>query len=260
MIPRRGRHAASLLALLLPTACALQPPPCTPPPITLLGEQHDSLPDHAWELATITRLHAANPSLILAAEMFPRSAQPTLDAWTAGALTESAFLTQSNWKTVWGFPPELYMPIWRYARDHHMPIVALNVSHALVHATAHTGWASIPASQREGITTPAPATQAYRATLATEMSGHAGPPMTPARLDHFIDAQLLWDGAMAQAIAAQHAQTPARPIVAIMGAGHLDPDGGVPRQLTALGVTGAVTQLSKESCHKACCPAVKATL
>ncbi len=238
------------LALLLPTACALHPPTCPPPPaITLLGEQHDSAPDHAWELATITRLHAARPTLILAAEMFPRAAQPTLDQWSAGHLTEQAFLTQTDWHAYWGFDPALYMPIWRFARDHQMPIVALNVSHHLSHATAHAGWAAIPPEQREGITTPAPATPAYRATLATEMSGHAGPPMSPARLDHFIDAQLLWDGAMAQAIAAEHAAIPNRPIIAIMGAGHLAPDGGVPRQLAALGVTGVSVNLPPQTCR-----------
>ncbi len=241
-----GRGAAYLIPLvaLLPTACTLAPKPqaCTPPAITLLGEQHDSAPDHARELATITRLAAANPTLILAAEMFPRSAQPTLDQWSAGRLTEPAFLAQSHWQTYWGFPPELYMPIWRFARDHHLPIVALNVSHALTHATAHAGWAAIPAAQREGITTPAPATPAYRATLTEALAGH---PMPPDHIAHFIDAQLVWDRAMAQAIAAQHAATPQRPIVAIMGEIHLQ---GVPIQLQALGITGTAIGDPPASC------------
>jgi uncharacterized iron-regulated protein len=251
------KHLA-LLTLLLPAACATHPTPCAPPAaVTLLGEQHDSAADHAWERATIARLYAAAPTLILGAEMFPRSAQPVLDQWSAGRLPEPAFL--AHWHDYWGFDAALYLPIWRFARDHHIPILALNVSHHLVHEVAHAGWAAIPVARREGITTPAPATPAYRAILAEAMSGHGGPPMTPARLDHFIDAQLVWDRAMAQAIAEARARMPQRPIVAIMGAGHLEGGEGVPRQLTALGVTGVVTLPSAKACRKACCPDAEAT-
>ena len=252
-MPKIIPRALRLTLFLILNACTLHPP-CDPAParVTLLGEQHDSAPDHAWELATITRLQAANPALVLGAEMFPRSAQPTLDQWSTGRLSEPAFLAQSNWHAYWGFDPALYMPIWRFARDHHMPMIALNVSHHLVHDVAHTGWAAIPPAQREGIGAPAPATPAYRASLAEAMSGHGGPPMTPARLDHFIDAQLLWDRAMAEAIAAELGRNPQRPVVAIMGAGHLEGGQGVPRQLTALGVHDVRSLLPQEKSRAEC--------
>ena len=265
-----------LAALALLAACAVQPPapptttaawqcpapatwvsPATSQPIAdptstetsravvLLGEHHDSAPDHRWELATIEALYAAHPDLVLGFEMFPRRVQPALDLWSKGRLTEPQFLQQSDWKRVWGFDPELYLPIFRFARDHRIPMLALNVSNALVHRVATSGWQATPAAEREGVGTPAAPTSAYRAELADVMSGHGGPAMTPDRLSHFVDAQLLWDRAMAERIATQRAQQPARQVVAIMGAGHLEHRNGVPHQLAALGITDTAILLTE---------------
>ena len=258
---------APVAALL--SACASAPPACAPVrqwampsnlhvapdplanghSVVLLGETHDSAADHAWELASIKRLYAADPAMVLGFEMFPRSDQAVLDRWVAGELSEAAFLDRSDWKHVWGFPPPLYLPIFRFARDHHVPMLALNVSHHLVHQTSASGWGGVPVADREGVGTPAPPTAAYRQSLSDVMSGHGGPAMTPERLSHFIDAQLVWDRAMAEAIAAQRARAPHRPVVAIMGAGHLEDREGVPHQLSAMGVPDALVLIPlQEAC------------
>ena len=213
--------------------------------VVLLGEHHDSAPDHRWELATIATLYAAHPDLVLGFEMFPRRVQPALDGWVAGRLTEPAFLQQSDWHRVWGFDPELYLPIFRFARDHRIPMLALNVSGDLVHRVAHAGWQATPVEAREGVGTPAPPSDAYRAELADVMSGHGGPAMTPDRVAHFVDAQLLWDRAMAERIATQRMQAPGRQVVAIMGAGHIEHRSGVPHQLAALGLADSAVLLTE---------------
>jgi uncharacterized iron-regulated protein len=254
---------AATLAL---AACATTPPACpthnqwitadsgrpTPDPlahlppgrIVLLGEQHDRAEDHHWQLAAITEIHAAAPNLVLGFEMFPRSTQPALNQWVAGTLSEDAFLHATDWQHVWGYPPALYMPIFRFARDHHIPMVALNVSRHLVHQVAQSGFATIPPADREGITTPAAPTDAYKARLAEAMSDHAGPKLAPDRLAHFIEAQQVWDRAMAEAIAAHQGPT----LVAIMGAGHLQYGDGVPHQLAALGIPPPLVLLPAHDC------------
>jgi uncharacterized iron-regulated protein len=266
------RHALSFVPALLAAACATAPPKCAPPgswvapaslrsvpdpvpaarDVVLLGEQHDRDADHRWQLATIERLYAANPALVLGFEMFPRADQPVLDRWVGGHLSEADFLSQTDWKHVWGFPAGLYMPIFRFARDHHIPMVALNVSHGLVHRVAQEGWDKVPVAAREGVGTPAAPSAAYQASLKEAMSGHAmsgqeGPAMTPARLQHFIEAQSVWDRAMAEAIVAQRP----RQVVAIMGAGHLQGRNGVPHQLEALGVANTIVFLPE---HDLCAP------
>ena len=251
------------IALLLTTSwlagCAVSPPACVAAgqwvapdtlrplgeplpgpdaPVTLLGERHDSAADHRWQLATIERLYARDPGLVLGFEMFPRGSQPVLDRWVAGELSEPGFLLQSDWKHVWGFDAALYLPVFRFARDHRIPMLALNVSDRVIHLVARQGWAGVPVADREGVGTPAPASAGYRDRLADAMSGHGGPAMTPERLQHFIDAQLVWDRAMAEAIAAERARAPRRPVAALMGEGHLENRDGVPHQLAALDVAG----------------------
>ncbi len=233
-----GRRCAPARHWVSPATLRPVPDPTARPApgVFLLGEHHDSAADHAWQLASIQRLYAESPSIVLGFEMFPRAAQPVLDLWVAGQLSEADFLARTDWRHVWGFDPELYLPIFRFARDHHVPMRALNVSHRLVHLVSQRGWASVPAADREGIGTPAPPSAAYRQELAEVMSGHGGPPMSPERLNHFVDAQLLWDRAMAEVLAAERAREPGRRVVALMGAGHLENREGVPHQLEALGV------------------------
>jgi uncharacterized iron-regulated protein len=225
------------------------PVPAAAHGVTLLGETHDRAADHQWEAAVIARLYAAEPEMAIGFEMFPRSVQPVLDAWVAGRLSEAAFLEASGWQTYWGFDAGMYLPIFRFARDHHVPMLALNVSHRLVHLVAQNGWDAVPEGAREGIGTPAAPGAAYRAQLAEAMGEHAGAGhasaggMNAARLGHFIEAQSVWDRAMAQGIAAARARVPGRAVVAIMGAGHLEHGYGVPHQLAALGVRDVVVLL-----------------
>ena len=56
--------------------------------VVLLGESHDSAEDHRWQLQTLAQLHARQPRIALALEMFPRRIQPVLDDWVAGKLAE----------------------------------------------------------------------------------------------------------------------------------------------------------------------------
>jgi uncharacterized iron-regulated protein len=265
---RPMRPPVAVFATLLLSACAAAPPVCAPAgtwvspatlrpiqdpttgtasPVILLGEVHDSAADHAWQLATLRRVAAARPSLVLGFEMFPRAAQPVLDRWVAGQLSEAEFLDRSDWRHVWGFPPALYLPIFRFARDHRIPMLALNVSHAMVHRVGQQGWAAIPQAEREGLADPAPPSPAYRASLAEAMSGHGGPAMGPVGLDRFVQAQLTWDAAMAQGIAAQRSRAPDRPVLALMGAGHLEGREGVPHQLAALGIADALVLIPVET-------------
>jgi uncharacterized iron-regulated protein len=219
--------------------------------IILLGEEHDRAQDHAWQLAVIERLHAAQPQLVLGFEMFPRADQPVLDRWVDGRLSEAEFLAQADWKHVWGFDPALYMPIFAYARAHRIPMLALNVSSRTIHLVSKQGFGGVALADREGVSTPAPPSPAYRRELTDIMAEHAGPKMSPERLAHFIDAQLTWDRAMAEAIASQRRREPARMVVAIMGAGHLEDRNGVPHQLDALGLSGALVLLPA---HELCAP------
>ncbi|MCH4561811.1 ChaN family lipoprotein [Halomonas sp. EGI 63088] len=200
--------------------------------VVLLGEQHDRLAHHRWQLHTLAGLYAHRPRLVIGLEMLPREAQPALDAWVAGKLDEAGFLEASQWHDAWGFDPALYFPILHFARMQRIPLLALNVDHALRRRLVDEGWDAVPDAQRFGITPPAAPPEAYREFLAEEYERHPGD--DDNGLDRFIDAQLVWDRAMATALAVAGGGDTL--VVGLIGQGHLTHGHGVPHQLDDLGL------------------------
>ncbi|MDR9439763.1 MAG: ChaN family lipoprotein [Halomonas sp.] len=202
--------------------------------VVLLGEQHDRLDHHRWQLHTLAALYAHRPAMVIGLEMLPREAQTALDAWVAGELSEAAFLAQSDWRQAWGFDPDLYLPILHFARMQRIPLLALNVTPELRGRLATEGWETVPEQERFGLTPPAPALPAYRKSLEAVYTQHVDRDDDPADLQRFIDAQLVWDRAMAMALV--DAAADGTLVAGLMGAGHLANGDGVPYQLDDLGL------------------------
>lgn len=206
--------------------------------IVVLGETHDNPEHHLWQYQTIAALHARGGSVVLGFEMFPRRVQSVLDAWVAGELSAAAFLEAVEWGRVWGFDAALYMPLFDFARINRLPMVALNVERELIARVREDGWDAVPEAMREGVSDPAPPSPAYRVELEQVYGEHlerSDKEPDAAGLKRFIDAQLTWDRAMAEALATA-AATPGKPLViGVIGRGHVESGYGVPHQLAALG-------------------------
>lgn len=214
--------------------------------VVLLGESHDNADHHRWELQTVAALAALRPKLVLGFEMFPRRVQGVLDRWVAGELSEEEFLKASDWAQVWGYDPAFYLPLFHFARLNRIPMIALNVERDFVRAVGAHGLAATPADKREGVAVPAAAGEAYLERLFESYTQHPekqGP--APARTDpafrNFVDAQLVWDRAMAQALATAGARDAL--VVGVMGSRHVAHGDGVAHQLRSLGVTEIVSLL-----------------
>jgi uncharacterized iron-regulated protein len=209
--------------------------------VVLLGESHDNADHHRWELQTVAALAALHPKLVLGFEMFPRRVQPVLDRWVAGGLGEAEFLKASDWSQVWGYDAAFYLPLFHFARLNRIPMVALNVERDFVRSVGAKGLATVPPEKREGVSDPAAASEAYQARLFESYARHPEKkPSAPARTDpefrRFVEAQLVWDRAMAQALATAAARNPDALVVGIMGSQHIARGEGVPLQLGNLGV------------------------
>lgn len=222
--------------------------------IVLLGEQHDDADDHQWQLQTLAALHLLRPQMVIGFESFPRRIQPVLDKWIAGELTARQFLEQTEWDKVWRFPPELYLPLFHFARINRIPMIALNVDQTLTTAIAKAGWDAVPAEQKEGVSRAAPPSDGYMNFLFRVFQQHpliAGkgtqaPDKDSKEFHFFVESQTTWDRAMAEALASriEHGQDIRRPlVVGIMGSGHLRYGYGVPHQLRELGVSNIGTLL-----------------
>jgi uncharacterized iron-regulated protein len=244
--------------------------------VVLLGESHTDLDDHLWELHTLAALHGRGGSMVIGFEAFPRRLQSVLDEWVEGKLTDEAFLKASEWRQVWGYDPALYMPLFQFARLNRIPMVPLNVEHTLVAKVGKEGWQAVPVSEREGLSDPAPASAGYQRDLArVYLMKKSLPPGTDplsvpqdARLPepddaaladtlaqpefkHFVEAQLTWDRAMAEALAGARHKFADATIVGILGSGHVEDGNGVPHQLKDLGIE-EVSSLIPVAVDEAC--------
>lgn len=222
--------------------------------VVLLGEQHENADHHSWQQQTLMALHLLRPQMVIGFESFPRRVQPVLDKWIAGELTVKQFLGQSEWQKVWNYPPEFYMPLFQFARINRIPMVALNVDRTLTAAITKTGWDTVPAEQKEGVSRPAPASDAYTDFLLKVFQQHPGvagkdtqaPDKDSKEFRFFVESQTTWDRAMAEALARRVEPGPGdqRPlVVGIMGEGHVRHGYGVPHQLRDLGVSNIGTLL-----------------
>ena len=219
--------------------------------VVLLGEQHSDEDHHRWQLQILAALHAQRPDMVIGFEMFPRRVQAALDQWVAGQLTVREFLDRAEWSRVWRYPPHIYLPLFEFARLNRIPMLALNVDQKLTRAVTEKGWAGVPPAEREGVGRPAPATPPYLRFLRDMHRLHAetrkqpgSRPETP--FDNFLDTQLTWDRAMAEALASRLQAADGRHpplVVGIMGSGHIRFGHGVPHQLRDLGVRRIATLL-----------------
>lgn len=217
--------------------------------VVLLGETHDNVEHHRWQLSTLAGLLALEPRLAVGFEAFPARVQPVLDRWVAGELDQAAFLAEAQWRQVWNLEPELYLPLFHLARLHRVPMVALNTDRELVARVGREGWAAVPPAERQGVGDPAPAGAGYLDRLEGVYRRHPHAPTgdgggrdDPA-FGHFVDAQLTWDRAMAEALVRARDDLGVPLVVGVIGSEHLRHRNGVPHQLADLGVADAAVLL-----------------
>ena len=189
----------------------------------------------------------------------------------------------SRWKEVWGYNPDFYLPLFHFARQNRLPMIALNVDRELVSRVRREGWGQIPLEARQGVSDPGSRVKrVYRKSLAEVYlmeQRHIGkdpPPAFGARwrirrwrgrryartlaalqdsdgFRRFVEAQLTWDRAMAEALLNATNDNPDAMIVGILGRGHIEYGHGVPHQLADLGENGAAILLPADSdtaCHE----------
>ncbi len=219
--------------------------------VVLLGESHDSAEDHRWQWQLLAQLHGRRPQLVLGLEMFPRRLQPVLDQWIAGSFSEQEFLQKSEWDKVWGYEARDYLPLFHFARMNRLPMIALNVERSLPEAIGKQGWDAVPAAQKEGVSRPAAPSAEYLKLLRKIYDHHPAAEREGSDFARFVEAQTVWDRAMAQGIADHLKKAPDALVIGILGAGHVRYGHGVPYQLKSLGiahVAGLLTWNQAEGC------------
>lgn len=208
--------------------------------IIYLGEIHTEPNDHDEELAILHALYDQNPHLALGFEMFQRPFQPFLDQYLAGEITEAALRTATEYDQRWGFEWEFYAPLLRFAQQHQLPIVALNTPQEITRKVGDRGLGSLQSADFRDIP---PLTDIdlgndlYRQEIKDIFQHHLSADFGANfngdyNLDYFVEAQILWDETMAEAIAAFVRSKPQTTLLVFVGQAHVASDFAIPDRVT----------------------------
>jgi uncharacterized iron-regulated protein len=198
--------------------------------VVFVGEIHDRYDHHLNQFEIIRRLHELDPNMAIGVEYFQQPFQAQVDDYIAGRIPENEFLRATEYYQRWGYDYRLYAPIFRYAREQHILVRALNVPTALASAVAKVGIAVLSEKQRADLPREIePADEAYRSRLHKAFEAHPG--LKPDDFNHFVEAQRVWDEGMAESAAAYLNANVGRRLVVLAGAEHVAFGSGIPKSL-----------------------------
>ncbi|NEX20783.1 PDZ domain-containing protein [Thiorhodococcus mannitoliphagus] len=198
--------------------------------VVFVGEQHDRYADHLNQLAIIEGLHARGKSIAIGLEFFQQPFQQDVDDYVEGKIDEADFLRRTQYFDRWRYDYRLYRPILQFAREHRIPVIALNLESELTRKVGDAGIDGLSDEERARI--PAQMDRedpAYRARIERVFRHH--PADQQRDFDHFFEVQLLWDEGMAERAAAYLEQNPETTLVVLTGGGHVEYGQGIPKRL-----------------------------
>jgi uncharacterized iron-regulated protein len=202
--------------------------------VILVAEAHDNEKNHAMQLHVIRSLRAKKAPLAIGLEMFQSDNQKQLDEWTEGRITEQSF--KSIYLRNWSYDWSLYRDIFIFARDNHIPMIALNVPKEIVSKVARQGFASLTPEERRNL--PAGVTcdlnnpqteflkRSFQEVFRHEAHGKV--------FAYFCEAQAVRNSGMALLIAGDLKRHPGRKLVVLTGIWHAVKY-GIPDRLASIG-------------------------
>lgn len=114
----RGEPAPSSKEILLKE--------CLRANIVLLGDYHTFPQSQKTALRLLREIVDPGHELMLCLEMIPSSKQDALDEYMSGRLDDDEFLKSIDYAAAWGFPWQNFKPLLAFAKEHNIPVIALN--------------------------------------------------------------------------------------------------------------------------------------
>jgi len=161
-------------------------------------------------------------------EAFQQQFQDALDEYIDCEISEEEMLERTEYRKRWGFDPELYAPIWRFAKERGIPIFALNVPSELLRKAREKELSEI--KSRYLPPRFMPIREKYRDFLKEALKEHEG----KVDEDRFFKVQQIWDSGMAYRVAKLALAYPDHILVVIVGSGHVWRGFGIPERVNYL--------------------------
>jgi uncharacterized iron-regulated protein len=196
--------------------------------VLFIGEVHDSVEHHENQLRIIQSMYARYPDFAIGTEYFQQPFQPFLDDYVAGRIDEKEMLKKTEYYKRWKIDYRMLRPIFEFAREKHIPILALNVREEIHNKVFKGGMKTL--TPEELAQTPAeikPANANYMQRLKSIFDSH--PPA--ASFDYFVDGVLLWDEGMAETTVRYLNSRPQSRVVVLAGLVHILYGDGIPERV-----------------------------
>ncbi|HVP90627.1 MAG TPA: ChaN family lipoprotein [Terriglobales bacterium] len=194
--------------------------------LVYIGETHNSLPMHEVQYQVIRALYGQDRHLAVGLEMLPVTVQEALNRWSAGELTKDEFLRAVRWYVNWNFNFGFYEKILDFAKEHRLPVYALNVPREVITKVRMRGWEALTDEEKAFVpTAPDLANKDHRTLIRTIFESSDIPPqMRGAGLDMMFEGlyrgQSAWDEVMSDN-SVRGAESEGRRVVVCAGSGHL---------------------------------------
>lgn len=204
--------------------------------VLFVGESHTSVEFHAVQLSVMKALAKRGRHVMLGLEMFPYTEQASLDKWNAGSVEESRFVDESRWYRMWGYHWNYYRDIFLAAREHKIPIHAVNTPREVVSAVRKKGFKELTPEEAAHIpsridTDNAEHLRLFKAYFTGDDAMHTAS-MGDDMWNAMFRAQCTWDATMGYN-AVQALKTHGKPdsiMVVLIGSGHVSYGLGAERQ------------------------------
>lgn len=193
-----------------------------------IGEVHDHAEHHQNQLRIIQSLYARNPDLAIGVEYLQQPFQQYLDDYIAGRIDEKEMLIKTEYFKRWQVDFRLLQPIFEFAREKHIPLLALNIADEVHNKVFKGGMKSLNPEERAQ--TPdniEPASAHYRQRLKAIFDSHP----QGDNFENFVDGVVLWDSAMADTASHYLNAHPQARIIVLAGLVHVMYGDGIPERV-----------------------------
>lgn len=190
--------------------------------VIFVGETHTIARHHAAQRWLLREMFTRGIPLVLCLEQLEARDQPAVERYNRGEIDFEALAKEIDWKRKWGNYLD-YRGLCEFARQHAIPIQALNAPAELIRAVNRGGGlAQLSPEQRAQlpaeILTDDPI---YERLMTMQLAVHMA--VDPTKLRPLFEAQVARDEAMAENIVKARQRTPGSPRTAfvVLGAGHM---------------------------------------
>ena len=197
--------------------------------VILVGETHTRWDHHLVQLEILKLLYQKSPKLAIGVEWFQQPYQTHLDAYIAGEISEEEMIHLTGYFDRWRYDYRLYRPIIQYAREHKIPIIALNASQELSDALSKSGFDDLPAELKGQLPESYDwSDKEYEKRLRSVFDEH---PEYSGEFEDFLRGQLTWDESMAESAAQYLDKNPETRLLILAGSGHIMYGSGIPSRI-----------------------------